>query len=309
MGMMRSVLLWGSRSAALREVLPRFGFVRKAVTRFMPGEDVEDALVAGEPLQANGIATVVTHLGENLVHESEANTVAQHYLEVLDRIEERGLDCQISLKLTQLGLDLSEELCAAHLSKIVRRAKNLGNFVWIDMEGSNYVDRTLALFKSVRAECSNVGVCLQSYLYRTADDLEALLPLSPSIRLVKGAYAEPKHVAYRSKKSVDENFLVLAKRLLTAARSNHARVGIATHDQVLLQRIFQSASEEGIPKEAYEIQMLYGIKREHQRRLASQGFRVRVLISYGRYWFPWYMRRLAERPANVFFVLKNIFTR
>ncbi len=275
----------------------------------MPGEDVGSALNAAEAMQTNGIASLVTHLGENIVHQHEADAVAQHYLDVLDLIQKRGLDCQISLKLTQLGLDLSEELCAAHLSKILQRAQKLQTFVWIDMEGSAYVDRTLALFKRMDAEHFNAGVCLQSYLYRTADDLNALLRLAPSIRLVKGAYAEPKHVAYRARKSVDENFLALAKRILNAARTNRMRVGIATHDEALLQRIFQTASEQGIPKESYEIQMLYGIKREYQRLLARDGFRVRVLISYGSFWFPWYMRRLAERPANVLFVLKNIFTK
>jgi proline dehydrogenase len=309
MGILRSVLLWGSRSASLREALPRFRFVRRAVTRFMPGEDADDALTAAEGLRAKGIAAVVTHLGENLVHETEANTVAQHYLDLLDRIRERQLDCQISVKLTQLGLDLSEQLSAAHLAKIVLRAKDLGNFVWIDMESSDYVERTLSSYRRILSEHSNVGVCLQSYLYRTADDLEKLLPLAPSIRLVKGTYAEPKHIAYASKKSVDESFLNLAKQLLDAARSNHAQVGIGTHDEALLERIFQSASGQGIARDTYEIQMLYGIKREYQLRLAREGFRVRILISYGKFWFPWYMRRLAERPANVLFVLKNIFTR
>ena len=275
----------------------------------MPGEDSDDALTAAEGLRAKGITAVVTHLGENLVHETDANAVAQHYLDLLDRIRERRLDCHISVKLTQLGLDLSEQLCAEHLAKIVLRAKDLGNFVWIDMESSDYVERTLSLYRRILSEHSNVGVCLQSYLYRTADDLEQLLPLAPSIRLVKGTYAEPKQIAYASKKSVDESFLDLAKQLLDAARPNHAQVGIGTHDEALLGRIFQSASGQGRAKETYEIQMLYGIKREYQLRLAREGFRVRVLISYGKFWFPWYMRRLAERPANVLFVLKNMFTR
>ncbi|MGH9426011.1 MAG: proline dehydrogenase family protein, partial [Terriglobia bacterium] len=190
--------------------------MRQAVTRFMPGEDVDDALRAAEGLRSKGIAAVVTHLGENLAHETEANAVARHYLEVLDRIRDRGLDCEISLKLTQLGLDFSEQLCESHLAKIVRRARDLGNFVWIDMEGSDYVKRTLALYRGIRSEHSNVGVCLQSYLFRTAEDLERLLPLAPSVRLVKGTYAEPRHIAYGSKKSVDENFLSLVKELLNA---------------------------------------------------------------------------------------------
>ena len=309
MGIMRNILLWGSRSKTLREVLPHFPFVRRAVSRFMPGEEIHDALTAAATLQRQGIAAVVTHLGENLSQENEAKSVAQHYLEVLELIHQRKLDCHISLKLTQLGLDFDEELCYKHLITLVERAYALENFVWIDMESSAYVDRTLNLYKRLRAEYSNVGVCLQSYLYRTKKDVETLLPIAPSIRLVKGTYAEPKHVAYKSKKDVDENFFVLSEQLLLAAQTNGAHLGIATHDRNLLQRIDQSASRRDVSRKTYEIQMLFGIQRETQLQLAKDGFQVRILISYGTFWFPWYMRRLAERPANVLFVLKNIFTR
>jgi len=303
---MRNILLWGSRSQALRDFLPRYRFVRRAVTRFMPGEHIEDALDAAEALKPSGISTVVTHLGENLQDEGEANAVAEHYLDVLARIRQRGLDCQISLKLTQLGFDFREDLCAGHLETILRKAKETGNFVWIDMESSGYVERTLDLFSRMRANHANVGVCLQSYLFRTASDCERLLPLESSVRLVKGTYAEPKDVALASKRDVDDNFFALAMRLLEASVRNRAVTGIATHDIALLRRIEQGCSHENIPRDAFEIQMLYGIKREEQLRLAKEGFRVRVLISYGSFWFPWYMRRLAERPANVWFVLKNI---
>jgi proline dehydrogenase len=275
----------------------------------MPGEEIADALNAAETLRDKGITTVVTHLGENLSQENEANSVAEHYLNVLDEIHKRGLDCHISLKLTQLGLDFNKELCHNHLQRITQRAKGLDNFVWIDMESSPYVDPTLEVFKKLRSEFSNVGVCVQSYLYRTENDLKDLSSLAPSIRLVKGTYAEPKHVVFASKRKVDENFLVLAKQLLLASRSNGAKIGLGTHDLDILRSIAQFAEGEGIPKDAYEIQMLYGIKSEHQVRLAADGYPVRVLISYGSFWFPWYMRRLAERPANVFFVLKNIVRR
>ena len=309
MGLMRSILLWGSRSKVLRETLPRFRFIRAAVDRFMPGEEIEDALDAAESLKSKGFMTVVTHLGENLTLESEANGVAQHYLKVLDLIRQRGLDCHVSLKLTQLGLYLDEDLCYRHLVSLVRRAKEVDNFVWIDMESSPYVDRTLDMFRRLRAEFSNVGVCLQSYLYRTANDIDDLLPLAPSIRLVKGTYAEPKRVAYTSKKDVDDSFFVLARQLLTAAKSDGMIIGVATHDLDLIQRIDRSMSDDSIGRQRYEVQMLYGIRRETQSELVNQGFRVRVLVSYGSFWFPWYMRRLAERPANVWFVLKNIFAR
>jgi len=308
MGLMRQVLLRGSRSTLLREVLPRFRFVRRAVGRFMPGEEISDALAAAETLRTSGIAGVVTHLGENVSGETESDEVAGRYLTALKLIRQREIDCQISVKLTQLGLDLSGEICRGHLTRLLRRAKELGNFVWIDMESSDYVDTTLGIYKQARREFSNVGVCLQAYLYRTAADVDALLSLEPSIRLVKGTYAEPADVAFRSKRDVDRNFFDLSKRLLRSA-SQDARIAIATHDRALLGSIDQFALGERIRREAYEIQMLYGIQRETQLQLRREGFRVRILISYGTFWFPWYMRRLAERPANVLFVLKNILSR
>jgi len=309
MGLMRSLLLWSSRNEMLRRMLPRFRFVRSAVTRFMPGEEIDDALGAAQSLREQGIPTIVTHLGENLTHEHEAHTVADHYLDVLDRIKTRGLDCHVSVKLTQLGFDLSDELCASLMEKIIRRAKELGNMVWIDMENSPYVDRTLRLFKQMRTKYDNVGVCLQSYLIRTEADLNALLSVVPSIRLVKGAYAELAGVVFPTKRETDENFFRLSMKLLHAARTNGAAIGIGTHDITLVERIQSAAVKEGITKNSYEVQMLYGIRREEQRRLVKEGFRVRVLISYGSFWFPWYMRRLAERPANVWFVLKSMVVR
>lgn len=308
MGMLRDMLLLASRNEGLRESLPRYAFVRRAVKRFMPGEELEDALQAAERLRRDGISTVVTRLGENLTREAEANSVASHYLAVLDAIRKRKLDCHISLKLTQLGLDFNKSLCQRHLLKIVRRAHKFGNFVWIDMESSDYVDRTLKIFRTVRSEFHNVGVCLQSYLLRTTFDFDILLPVPSAIRLVKGTYAEPKDVAYSSKRDVDRNYLNLSKRLVTAARASRARVGVATHDMKLIRKIdAATTSKEGSSKSFFEIQMLYGIKREKQLQLARDGYGVRVLISYGSFWFPWYMRRLAERPANVIFALKNLF--
>jgi proline dehydrogenase len=309
MGLMRSFFLWGSRSCTLREFLPRYGFMRKAVSRFMPGEDIENALNAAETLRDSRISTIVTHLGENLLDKHEAETVAHHYLEVLERIQKRRLDCHISLKLTQLGLDFSRDICVEHLSNIIERANAVGNVVWIDMESSPYVDVTLAVYRQMRSKFENVGVCVQSYLYRTAKDIDGLLPYFPSIRLVKGTYAEPHTVAFDRKRDVDDNFFTLSLKLLDAARNNTMRVGIATHDMPLLKRVFHNASQQGFSRDSFEVQMLYGIKREQQTALAKQGFKVRVLISYGSFWFPWYMRRLAERPANVLFVLKNLFSK
>lgn len=308
MGVMRNILLWGSRSQYLREVLPRYRFMQRAVSRFMPGEHLDSAIDAAKMLHAKGIATVLTSLGENITNESEARGVARHYLEVLDRVSTENLDCHVSVKPTQLGLDLGPELCYANLSSIVEPAVGMKNFVWIDMESSPYADATLDLYHRVRTQYPNVGICLQSYLHRTGNDLERLLPLSPAIRLVKGAYAEPRTMAFQKKSQVDENFLLLAQRLLQKRRHNEVWPGFATHDRQLIRQIQKEAGAMGLLKDAYEFQMLYGIQREEQLRLVQEGYRVRVLISYGEYWFPWYMRRLAERPANVTFVVKNILT-
>ncbi len=308
MGIARNVFLAASINPRLRETLPRYRFVRKAVARFMPGEDAESALEAASRLHENGIATVLTHLGENVMSATEATEVAQHYREVLDQVNKKGLDSHISIKLTQLGLDVSTEIGYRNLLSIVGHAAKLKNFVWIDMEATAYTDVTIELFQRARSEYSNVGVCLQAYLRRTAADLKRLLPLSPAIRLVKGAYAEPLHLVFQNRRDVDENYLTLGVSYLRSLKSDHIMLGCGTHDRRLIRRIQEEAAKLGFGKEVPEFQMLYGIQREEQIRLAREGYKVRVLISYGNYWFPWYMRRLAERPANVLFVLKNIFS-
>lgn len=274
----------------------------------MPGEDVDAALAAASEQQKLGIATVFTHLGENITDESEASRVAAHYVDVLRRIRAAALPSEVSVKLTQLGLDLSAELCYRNIAKIIECAGREST-VWMDMEASNYVDGTLALYRRLKAQYPNVGVCLQAYLYRTAADLESLLPLGPAIRLVKGAYREPSDIAFPRKKDVDENFFKLATRLLSAdARRARVRAAMATHDCHLIARIQEHAVASGLGKHDVEFQMLYGIQRGEQLRMAREGWRSIVLIAYGAYWFPWYMRRLAERPANVLFVVKNLFT-
>jgi len=275
----------------------------------MPGEQLSDALRAAQTLKEKGITAILTHLGENITEASEARGVADHYLEVLERVHEHGLDSYISVKLTQLGLDLSEEMCRENLSVIIDRARAFDFWVWIDMEQSPYVDRTLAIYREARSRYRKVGVCLQSYLYRTGKDLQSLLPLSPAIRLVKGAYKEPSSLAYRKKRDVDANYFRLARLLLEGIRDKGVTLGIATHDRVLIEKVQTEANRLGLSKADYEFQLLYGIQTETQFRLAREGYRVRVLISYGTYWFPWYVRRLAERPANVFFAVKNIWSR
>ena len=288
-------------------MLPRYGFVRNSVSRFMPGENASDALDATQRLNTAGMPTVLTHLGENVHSMEEASAVRDHYLDLLDQIQSRALDAQISVKLTELGLDQDVELCLGYLNALIEKAAASGNFVWIDMEGSAYTTATLKLFHRARKVYTNTGLCLQAYLYRTADDLKQLLPLAPHIRLVKGAYAEPAAIAFPKKKDTDENFFRIARTLLQEAVKNGTRPGIATHDRALIQRVIKEAGAMGLPQDGFEVQMLYGIRTETQQQLVRDGFRVRVLISYGTTWFPWYMRRLAERPANISFVLRNMF--
>jgi proline dehydrogenase len=309
MSVMRKVLLAMSTSPFLRDQATKRSFVRKSVSAFMPGEKIEDALQAAATLKPQGITTILTRLGEGVTKLDEAERVTEHYLDVLDKVKTAGLDAQISVKPTQLGLDLDAAQCQRNLDRICETAERLGNVpVWIDMENSPYVDPTLALFRASRAKYKGVGIALQAYLYRTAKDVESLISLGPAVRIVKGAYLEPPEVAYPKKSDVDENFFTLCCRLMKEdAQKAGVLLHIATHDTSLIDRLVKHIETYKVPGTSYEFAMLYGIQRSQQLRLAQSGRPVRVLISYGEYWFPWYMRRLAERPANVTFVLKNLF--
>lgn len=306
MGVLRRMLLRASRSPWLARQMRNRRFVRRAVTRFLPGEDAESALEAARIFATQGIASVLTELGENVADRADAEAVTRNYLEVLDRITQRRLPAQLSIKLTHLGLDLDRDICAAQLHTLVKRADAAGSLVWIDMESSEYTDATLDLFREVRRQFPNVGVCLQAYLHRTPRDLEDLLPLKPSIRLVKGAYNEPKEIAVSSKRKVSQRYLDLARQLLDNLSSQYHPPGFGTHDMRLIGWIRDYARSRSIAPDCYEVQMLYGIRAEDQRRLAAAGSRVRVLISYGTAWFAWYMRRLAERPANMWLVARSL---
>lgn len=307
MSLMRSVLLAASQNPWLRDHASHYKFVRKSVSRFMPGETLDDAVAAAENLRSKRIGTVLTHLGENISDRAEAQQVADHYVEVLERIAQKGLPTEISVKPTQLGLDLSPDLCFGHLKTIMARASREST-VWIDMEASNYVDATLDLYRRARGEFPNAGVCLQAYLRRTKEDLAKLLPLRPSIRLVKGAYNEPPEMAFPRKADVDANYFSLGKQLLRAKKEKMcARVAIATHDVDMIGRLSEQALREGFAKRDFEVQMLYGIQRAEQERLAAEGCTVIVLVSYGSFWYPWFVRRLAERPANLWFIARNVF--
>jgi proline dehydrogenase len=302
----RKAFLRMSKSRWLARAVMSRGFARRAVKRFMPGEELTDALDAARELAGAHLGAVLTQLGENLASQSEADAVRDHYLGVFDRIGERGLDAHVSVKPTQLGLDFSQVRCAERLEALATKAEAAGTYLWLDMEDSSYVDRTLNLYRGLRARHERVGIALQAYLRRTKGDLAALLPVRPTIRLVKGAYAEPPRVAFPRKGDTDQAYFDLATELLGAAASGQALPIMGTHDMALIQRIIAKAGELGVKNGGYEIHMLYGIRMPEQKSLAVQGHTVKTLISYGASWFPWYMRRLAERPANAWFVMRSM---
>ncbi len=303
---MRRVFLWAARNRWLKERLPRMRFMKRAVRRFMPGETLDDALAAAVPLERVGITTMYTRLGENLESLAEAQAVVDHYLEVLDRIQASGMRGEISVKPTQLGLDHDADTCLAHLVTLADHAAETGSYLWVDMEGSDYTEATIVLYERLRAVAPQTGICLQAYLRRTAADIARLLPLDPAIRLVKGAYDEPAAIAFRDKSGVDSSFAGLAVGFLLEGKGRPIKLGLGTHDVGLIEQIADQVAQSGIGRDAYEVQMLYGIREDQQKRLQQAGYQVRSLIAYGEHWYPWYMRRLAERPANVWFALRQI---
>ena len=307
MALMRSLLLAASQNVWLREHAVKYPFVRRSVSRFMPGETLDEALGAAQGLLQKKIGSVFTHLGENVTDREEARKVTEHYLQVLDRIHELNLPTEVSVKLTQLGLDLSSDFCFENLQQIISHENGRAT-VWVDMEASDYVDVTLQLYRRALQKYPNVGLCLQSYLRRTRKDLTDLLPLRPSIRLVKGAYKEPPEIAFPGKSDVDENYFALSQEMLRAKATGQCmRAAFGTHDVPLIRRLAGTVQQHGLPMSEFEVQMLYGIQRAEQERLANQGCRSIVLVAYGSYWYPWFVRRLAERPANLWFMLRNVF--
>jgi len=309
MSFSRNALLWMSENKWMRQEVPSWQFVKNAVKKFMPGEKPEDALTTAARFDLLGIPTVFTHLGENITNLDEGCAVCEQYLKLIDIIAEKKLNIEISLKLTQLGFDLSEEETFNRFKQITRKSKEkLNNVVWIDMEGSAYTQKTIEFYKKIKNEIENVGLCLQAYLFRTEKDVKELIEIGANIRLVKGAYKESSEIVFAKKKDVDENYIHLAKILLTAAGEDRIRVAFGTHDESIVYSLIKWSKQNNIRKDKLEFQMLYGIKKDKQKDLAGRGYTMRVLISYGKFWYPWYMRRLAERPANVWFVLKNMFS-
>ena len=306
---MRRLLLWMAGNRWMRRNLPRLWFARRAVRRFMPGETAEEALDAAEKFARQRVAVIFTLLGENVTKLPEADEMAENYRRLMVDAERRGLSSEVSVKLTQLGFDLDPEQALNHVRRLADEAQQPppARTVWIDMEGSMYTEPTIELYEQLKETHPNVGLCLQAYLKRTYSDVERLLPLNPRIRLVKGAYAEPPSIAYQSRREVDANFLALCVSMLGAIKSGRELfLGLGTHDVRLVEQVADHARSIGLGKDAFDVEMLYGIRTDQQRRLVKEGYRVRVLIAYGAAWYPWYMRRLAERPANVVFALRQL---
>ncbi len=303
----RDAILWAAQNRWLSEHLPRYRFVRASVRRFMPGEGIDDALGAAGRLAADGIPTTFTYLGEHVRTPADADDVVEHYLELFERIEDRGLDAEVSAKPSHLGLALGPNDTFERMRGLAERSAARGRHLFVDMEDSSTVAPTLDLYGRLLEATPNVGVCLQAYLHRSPADVKDLASRGASIRLVKGAYREPRDVALQHRDEIDRAYADQAIAFLEAAGGG--RLALGTHDVRLLSQIERRASAAGFERDAYEIQMLYGIRSADQRRLAHEGYRVRVLISYGTHWYPWFMRRLAEHPANVWLALRNLVAR
>ncbi|MCJ7458156.1 MAG: proline dehydrogenase family protein [candidate division Zixibacteria bacterium] len=302
---MKSTLLFLSRQEKLKNFVLGFEFAQRVSRRFVSGETQEQAISAVKDLNQKGFLATLDRLGENVTNQEEAIRAADDYLLLLDKINQNGIDSNVSCKLTQMGLDLDFEFCLNNVKRIVERAKGYNNFVRIDMEDSPRTDKTLQVCFTLHREYQNVGAVIQSYLYRSEEDVRKLLEQKIRIRLCKGAYKEPKTVAFQKKKEVDENFVKLMKMMLKSGVYH----GIATHDDKMVQATIDFAKKENITKESYEFQFLYGIRRELQEELVKQGYNIRIYVPYGDQWYPYFMRRMAERPANLFFVAKNFFRR
>jgi proline dehydrogenase len=301
----RSALLYLARQEKLKDFAARFSLFRNLTTRFIAGENIDAAVAAIRELNAHGCSASFDHLNESVGSVAETEAEFEEYLNVLAKIDESGINSNVSIKLTQFGLDIDPELAYRNARRVVEDAARRGNFVRVDMEGSNVTQITIDIFKRLRSEfgLNDVGIVLQSYLRRTFDDAQELLQIPARIRICKGAYNEPPEVAFPNKKDVDENYIRVMKLLLSSGTYH----GIATHDPNMINATIRYAREQGIGKDAFEFQMLYGIRRNLQEQLAKDGYNMRVYVPYGKHWYPYFMRRLAERPANIWFVMKNLW--
>ncbi len=301
----RSALLYLARQEKLKDFAARFSLFRNLTTRFIAGDGIDEAVKAIRDLNAMGCTASFDHLNESVANAAETEGEVREYLDILEQIDQTGIKSNVSIKLTQFGLEIDPELAYRNARQVVVDAARRGNFVRIDMESSVVTQVTIDIFKRLRAEfgLNDVGIVLQSYLRRTYDDAQDLLQIPARIRICKGAYNEPPEVAFPDKKDVDENYIRVMKLLLSSGTYH----GIATHDPNMINATIRYARDEGIGKEAFEFQMLYGIRRNLQEQLARDGYNMRVYVPYGKHWYPYFMRRLAERPANIWFVMKNLW--
>jgi proline dehydrogenase len=299
--MLKGILLYLSRQKGIQNFMVNFTVTRRVVNRFVSGEELEDGLSAVKKVNSEGAIATLDHLGEEVSEREEATAAAEVYLNALDKINKWGVDTNVSAKPTQLGLKIDPELCEQNFARMIEKAKGYDNFVRMDMEGSDCTADTLEVFKKLRKKHDNVGIVIQSYLYRSEKDVEEVLELGGRIRLCKGAYKEPKEIAFPKMEQVNENFLKLMEEMLKSGIYH----GIATHDEKLIEKTKQFAQKNNILKESFEFQLLYGIRTELARQLIKDGYNVRIYIPFGRQWYPYFMRRLAERPANMFFFIKN----
>lgn len=301
----RSALIYLSRREGLKDFAAQFRPFKKLTTRFVAGETIDEAVAAIRELNAEGCTASFDHLNESVGTPAEAEAEVNEYLRILARIDDTGIKSNASIKLSQFGLALDPELAYRNARTVVEDAARRGNFVRVDMESSSYTQATLDIFKRLRGEfgLNDVGIVLQSYLRRTYNDAQEMLKLPARIRICKGAYNEPPEVAFPDKKDTDENYIRVMQLLLSSGIYH----GIATHDPKMIDATIDYAQRQGIGKEAFEFQMLYGVRRDLQRQLARDGYNMRVYVPYGKHWYPYFMRRLAERPANIWFVMKNLF--
>ena len=305
MALARDAVLWAADNRWLREHLPRYRFVRRSVRRFMPGEILDEAIAAARRLQERRLPTMFTSLGENVIELADARRVVEDYREAYDRVAAAGLDTEFSVKPSHLGLDQDPQAALANLEELASTATEHDNWLWLDMESASYVDGTLDLYRKLRAGHPNVGVCLQAYLKRTASDLDTLMPLDPTIRLVKGAYREPHELVFGSREVIDEAYRRLAL-LILARKGPIGRLALGTHDVGLIRQIETDVGG----RDGFEVHMLFGIRQADLVRMAAEGYRARSLIAYGTHWYPWFMRRIAEKPVeNSLLAFRNLVTR
>ncbi len=306
MPILRSAFIALSRNAALRSFSERSSLGRRMSSRFVAGMQVEDVLHAAEELNRQGIAVTLDSLGESVTRAEEARRSADIYHRLIDAIRERGLNANVSVKLSQMGLELDQSLAHEIAAELVQHAASVGTFVRIDMEGSEFTQTTIDMVRELHARPGNaghVGIVIQAYLFRSAQDIAQLTQDGIRIRLCKGAYKEPASIAFPEKADVDQNYVKLMKMLLTSGIFH----GIATHDEAMIAATKQFVAEQGIDRKSFEFQMLYGIRRDLQAALVREGYGMRVYVPFGTEWYPYFMRRLAERPANVFFLARNFF--